>query len=626
MKKITFLIAAVLAGTTVFAQSQRTVLFEQFTQASCGPCGAANPALNALLDAHPTEVVSIKYQTSWPGVDPMNADNPTDVATRVTYYGVTGVPDGELDGGTGFSGQPSSMTYSQIHTRYLATSPFTIDVDYHLNTTNDTIFASAVIRCTQAVTATNIVAHMAIVERNIFFTSAPGSNGEKHFESVMKKMLPSASGTVAPTTWAIGDSMVLNYSWKLGHIYNKNELAVVAFIQNNTTQEVYQSGYKAPNITLDAGINQIANLKGVQCSSDVTPSVVVHNYAPTTLTSFDLGYSIDNGTPAVYNWTGNLLTNTDAVVTLPTLSLVVAGNGNHTIKFYSFNPNGGGDQEPFNDTLVRSVYVYTNNVTTPVTQNFLNAVFPPVNCAVENVDHDDYTWTRSTSGHNNAGSAKLSFYYSGDNTVDNLYMPKFDFTNAIAGSVLTFEVAHQQYDLTINDRIKVNVSSDCGLTWTNVYDKQGAALATVTGVTTSPYTPLASHWRTETVALDQFIGQSELLVEFQGISAYGNNAYIDNVNITDGTVSVPVTLFSEGIKLYPNPASSVAYLSVNISKPADLQVKIINTMGEEVRSMKFSGVSNEILKLDLEGLAKGNYVVNVINGSEVVNSRLNITE
>jgi hypothetical protein len=81
MKKTFTLLSMMLAGSLAFAQSQRLVLVEGFSQASCGPCAAQNPALNAALTAatHDT-VVSIKYQTSWPGIDPMNAQTAAEVA------------------------------------------------------------------------------------------------------------------------------------------------------------------------------------------------------------------------------------------------------------------------------------------------------------------------------------------------------------------------------------------------------------------------------------------------------------------------------------------------------------------------------------------------------------------
>ena len=69
MKKTLTLVALAVAGSAAFGQAQRLVLFEEFTQASCGPCASQNPAFNTLLDANATKAVSIKYQTSWPGFE-----------------------------------------------------------------------------------------------------------------------------------------------------------------------------------------------------------------------------------------------------------------------------------------------------------------------------------------------------------------------------------------------------------------------------------------------------------------------------------------------------------------------------------------------------------------------------
>src|SRR3954466_13330791 len=112
MKKITLSLALALSAGFVFGQSQRLVLAEEFTQASCPPCASQNPAFNALLTSNASKITLIKYQTSWPGVDPMNAQNPGEVAARVTLYGVSGVPDSPMDGveqtGSSYTGAPAN--------------------------------------------------------------------------------------------------------------------------------------------------------------------------------------------------------------------------------------------------------------------------------------------------------------------------------------------------------------------------------------------------------------------------------------------------------------------------------------------------------------------------------------
>lgn len=623
MKKQLLLLAAFFAITGAFAQSQRIVLFEQFTQASCGPCAATNPILNAMLDGIQNKVVSIKYQTSWPGTDPMNAQNPTQVATRVSYYNVTGVPDGELDGGIGFSGQPAGMTQANVNTRYAVPAPFTIGVNFYLNSAKDSIFCHAHILCTQAVTGTSLVAHMAIIERNIYFTTAPGSNGEKQFEGVMKKMLPSDQGTTVPNAWAVGDSLDLNYSWALANVYDKNQLAVVAFIQDNSTKNVLQAGYLSPRIQYDAEVRAISG-NAIQCTPTVNPTVTIFNNAIDPLTTCDINYTVDGVAGTTINWTGNVPQYGSSTVIIPTQTF---GNGSHKIIATSSNPNGNADMDTHNDSYTRSYGIFISAVSAPLIENFASATYPNNGFAVENVDNDAYTWIRSPYGFSGAGCSKASCYYSDPGTIDNLYAPKVNFTYAITGSNLTFDVAYAMYAAAYSDRLKVNVSSNCGASWTNIYNKAGTALTTNGGAfVTGVFAPSGTQWRHETISLDQFNGIPELLVQFSSVSANGNNIYIDNVNISDGTLAVPVVFESSSVEVYPNPAKSEAYLKMNFDKASDLNVEIYNSLGAKVYASKYESFSTGTIKLDVSGLSVGNYVVKVnsVNGS--ISKRLTISE
>ena len=124
MKKTTIWTAicliATLGWSSLHAQATRLVLAEEFTQASCGPCASQNPAFNTLLQQNPTKIIDIKYQTSFPGVDPMNAHNPNEVASRRSYYGVNGVPHALIDGTSvtndcnAYAGAPACLDQSEI--------------------------------------------------------------------------------------------------------------------------------------------------------------------------------------------------------------------------------------------------------------------------------------------------------------------------------------------------------------------------------------------------------------------------------------------------------------------------------------------------------------------------------
>lgn len=235
------------------AQSQRTVILEHFTQASCPPCASWNPILAPRIAACGAKLVTIKYHTSWPGVDPMNSQNAADVQARVTYYNVSGVPSSALNGtmvtGSAYTGSPANWDTSSVSTIAATPSPYelTLNHRYALHPGNDSIVVTAKVKKTAAVTGTTGRLMVAVIEREVSFTTPPGTNGEKVFPYVMKKLLPTANGTNIPSTLAVGDSMEVTLKWKLANVYDISDLAVSAFIQDNTTKRVDQAAYSAPN-------------------------------------------------------------------------------------------------------------------------------------------------------------------------------------------------------------------------------------------------------------------------------------------------------------------------------------------------------------------------------------------
>lgn len=217
--------------------SEKLVLVEHFTQASCAPCAAQNPALDALITSagNIDRVVHIAYHTSWPGVDPMydfNVANSMGDA-RVDYYNVTGVPDCVLAGNQG-QGLPSIITQDLIDGEYSRPGMFNItgtaqnpsgDLEIILNIESYCNFNSG-----------DIVAHVVLAEE-VNYASAPGSNGEIYFPDVMRYMFPDPDGTNLnnPTD---GQVINLQFTYAFQSPVDIHETHLVVFIQDNTTKDI----------------------------------------------------------------------------------------------------------------------------------------------------------------------------------------------------------------------------------------------------------------------------------------------------------------------------------------------------------------------------------------------------
>ncbi len=364
----------IVVSVAVYGQSQRFILFEEFTQASCGPCASQNPAFNAMLNANTTKCTSIKYQTSWPGYDPMNLHNPSEVANRVSYYNVGGVPDVVMDGNA-YHGSPSGVTQSKINTQYAVPSPFELTINQQLSPGNDTIYVTMLGKATAPVSGT-LIAHIAVIEKHIHFATPPGSNGEKDFYNVMKKMLPSSSGTTLPTTFETGDYFLLQYAWKLANVYSISELNVVGFIQNNQNKAVQQAANTS--VTPITGVYQNdltlrnpGNMLTSYCEPFLEPTFELQNNGSLPLTSAEIKYQINNEPENTYSWTGDLGFMQKTVIQLPATAYTVQSA--NVLKIYGVSTNSANDDYPKNDTIKYSfvkspmpgtqvtVYIKTDN-------------------------------------------------------------------------------------------------------------------------------------------------------------------------------------------------------------------------------------------------------------------------
>jgi hypothetical protein len=355
-KKFTLLLfsIAVLLSST-FAQSQRMILAEAFTSTTCGPCAMQNPAFDALLGQNLDKVVSIKYHMSWPspGNDPFYLDNPSENNNRRSYYGISSVPQVQLEGGA-WAGSPSNVTQSRIDAAAAITSPFEMQMQAVISPTNDTIHVTTLIKATNDIT-NNLTAHTAIIEKYLHYDNPPGNNGEKDFHNVMKKMLPTASGTTIEAPMTAGDYVILQSSWALDYIYDIDQLAAVGFIQNTASKDVYQAALSSedaitPVYSLDAEVLSVANVTTTNCFGNLSPKATIRNNGQTQLTSLTIEYSVNGGDVQSKEWTGSLGFLETAVVELDEIQFEVLESNN--LEIVGLTPNASTDDYEKNNTLV----------------------------------------------------------------------------------------------------------------------------------------------------------------------------------------------------------------------------------------------------------------------------------
>ncbi|KOY85928.1 hypothetical protein AD998_07025 [bacterium 336/3] len=239
-------------------ERNRKVLIEHFTNSSDATSNSENEAVNNFSGVVNGEAVHIQYHTSFPGTDPMNADNTADPSARALYYGVTQVPRTSLDGT--LRNNPSQFSVwgqAAYNQRVLLQSPFDIKVTYPTNPA-ELLNVSAEINALSRVDSSLIV-QIVVVEKEIDGSAFTGVNlGSLKFKNVVKRMLPDAAGTRVNQVWIPPARVVVNQSWNPVNVYDKNKLGIVVYLQNEINKQVYQSFYSDVS-TRPSGITSLPN-------------------------------------------------------------------------------------------------------------------------------------------------------------------------------------------------------------------------------------------------------------------------------------------------------------------------------------------------------------------------------
>jgi hypothetical protein len=585
-----------------------------------------------LLNNNLVKAVSIKYQTNWPGVDPMNAQTQTDVAPRVTYYAVSGVPYSPMDGvaftGTSYVGAPANATQAKIDAAYAIPATHDIVMTHAYSADFDSVFVTMNITCTVTGTGT-LKARVGLIEKEITFPSAPGTNGETDFLYVMRKMLPNSTGTVV-TADTLGESQTIVLSGALPlFTYDINQLAVVGFIQNDANKSIKQAAFSdVISINDLAGLDLIDNVPVIQCTPNLTPDITISNPGTTALTSCNINYKFDNGASTTLPWTGSLAPGSTTVFTMPQISTT---GGSHVLNVSATNPNGTAFAAPLAfASKNKTVSIATNFALLPYAQQFGTSVWPPADWALDSQD-DVQSWSRKAgtgATGSTTGSAKIDFYNSPSGQSDDMYITPINMTGAIAPTALEFKVAHRQYSAAESDKLYVNVSTDCGATWNQVFLKQGAALSTGTGYVTSAFTPVATQWRAESVNLDTYIGEPELLVRFRGTSNYGNNAYVDDINFHDATLGVKDVAAANAVFSAYQSSENYMNVKLNLEQADEVTFEVYDIIGKMVytESKGKLAAGDQSFAYNIAELNSGIYVVRLTAGTKVFNQKVTLNK
>jgi PKD repeat protein len=315
---------------------------------------------------------------------------------------------------------------------------------------------------------------------------------------------------------------------------------------------------------------------------DATPTPPTANFSATPTSSGCTSSLLVNftdlstGNPTSWEWD----INNDGIIDYTTQnpSHTYSSPGVYSVRLKVSNANGDNETTKLN-------FITVGGRGLPLTEDFEGS-FAPNGWTVDNGGQPE-TWKLSPSITGRSGTpTKAAFidhynYSPGIGDQDALTLPVVNLSG-VSNPELTFYLAYTRFSDTNSERLRILVSKDCGSTFPDVvYNKSGKnadgnSLSTVNmdGVD-SPFSPTnQSHWRKETINLSAYEGQN-IVIRLISTNGYGNNLYIDDVNISGSVTPAPVADFTTNVTSGCAPLT-VKFTDTSTEDPTSWQWDINN--------------------------------------------------
>jgi thiol-disulfide isomerase/thioredoxin len=631
-----FLLIFVVSG---FSQSKRLVFLEEFTQASCPPCEATTPQLNEAVAANAEKIVQIRYQVWWPGYDPMYLDNTQEVRDRVNYYGVGGVPALFLDGAEEQGNAQTVLPQSAIDDRYAVDAPIKIEVSHTLS--DDLSMANVTVKVINEGTSDYVLPadklRVAFIEEVISYPSPPGSTSLQVFEAVMKQFITGTAGIAVPM---IPAGQTWEQTWNdvalPSAVYDYSKIAVVAFVQNDADKSVANSGISHPQVIAeftDMSVSNSSTLPTGYCEYNFTPKAKVVNVGNTTINAYNVSVLAKGKVLTSKNFATPIEPNQSVSVTLDN-AVLPAGSGDLVI---TVNPTTSSDLAILNNFSAAVNYSKIGDVIANFDNGFesLELGEQPENAIISVPDGSPYSYFAVTQEYTGSAdpmggkgesekSLRVNLWQWNPANIDaNSFMIISDQYVVKAGDKLSFDYAFTNWGGS-GDRLKIQISTDCGKTFKDLFNKAGASLITAPALNldTVFFVPTASQWKSINIDLSTYAGKTSV-IRAAVTSDWGDMLYLDNFVISSPS-DINELDETESLEVSPVPANTEVNFEINVNTTDNISFTVTDVVGKiiETKNLGNNNTDKFDYNLDVSNYNNGLYLVNFQIGDRRVVKRM----
>lgn len=219
-------------------------MLEDFANVSCDPCVVSNSIIQELNEFYNNSIVVIKYSANFPSpTDPfyLGASEANDA--RMSYYNILFAPTIIIDGIERPVATDKDNIKAKVDVILKEESFFDLTIKDSTDGNNLLIDVTVKTLNTVKLNFNDLMLHVVLIEKEINFSSPPGSNGETNFHNVMRNMLPNENGRSLLGSGQIGE-VIYKEKTTIDPSWNFENIDIIAFIQDRDTKKVYQAKIK----------------------------------------------------------------------------------------------------------------------------------------------------------------------------------------------------------------------------------------------------------------------------------------------------------------------------------------------------------------------------------------------
>jgi len=227
-------IFGLLGFSPSYAQDGKKALIEVFTNSHCSVCPSMYNGLNTYVKPSPlnNDVIYIFHHINTYNDDALYQETKTQSLPRANFYAVNATPTAAING------MVQDRVYSEYPSRISEAIQQTQDINISLEGMIQNDGLSLTINTDKEILSNSSLYIM--VTEDIQYK---GRNGISEHNNVMRKMLTGVNGSAPEAN--TGMIFSGDFSFEELNTRNLNNAAIVCFLQNNSTKEIYQATRKS---------------------------------------------------------------------------------------------------------------------------------------------------------------------------------------------------------------------------------------------------------------------------------------------------------------------------------------------------------------------------------------------